>query len=78
VQLKVEKDLFAVLYQILGKGQAAATGELQTNFIEAHAIAERGHEGLGFPACREIERNDKFFAGSGRLLLGSGRRPHHG
>ena len=70
VQLKIEQNLFAGLYQVLRNGKASAVGEFQTNFIETHAVAQRAYQRLGFLDCRKIERDDKFFAGTGRLLLG--------
>ena len=75
VQLEIDEHLLAAVGEAAHQRQAAGIGELITDLVKCHAVAEPGYHRFGGGDAGQIERHDQAVAGgdSGRRHIPS----HH-
>ena len=65
-KLGVEEDLLAGHREVAGEVDAAGIDELQPDLVEADAVAEPRHHGLGGAGLGQVERDDQAVIGGNR------------
>ena len=59
VQLQIEENALADLFQLAGETKPAGVGELQSYFVKGHAVAELRNQGPRGLDALHVERDDQ-------------------